>query len=52
MVRDVSAHGAPGGALRLSFEFDPQGASVSELRAALQNGGRTVSEVWMYRWLA
>lgn len=52
VIRDVSVHGAPGGALRLSFEFDPQGAAVSELRAALQNGGRNVSEVWMYRWLA
>lgn len=37
---------------RVSFELDPQGASLSELRAELQltNGHR--AETWIYRWTA
>jgi glucans biosynthesis protein len=35
---------------RLSFEFDPAGASVSELRAVLVQGDRRVSEEWVHRW--
>jgi glucans biosynthesis protein len=52
VIREINAHQAPGGGLRLTFEFDPGEARVSELRAALQRQGRTISEVWMYRWLA
>jgi glucans biosynthesis protein len=36
---------------RLSFEFEPAGAPVSELRAALVQGDRQVSEQWAHRWL-
>lgn len=38
--------------VRLSFELDPGGASVSELRAVLFQGARPVSEVWISRWFA
>ncbi|MFN3523218.1 MAG: glucan biosynthesis protein [Phenylobacterium sp.] len=40
------------GGQRLSFEFDPAGAPVSELRAQLRRSGTPCSEVWLYRWLA
>jgi glucans biosynthesis protein len=36
--------------LRASFEFDPQGASLSEFRAAVVRDGKPVSETWLYRW--
>jgi glucans biosynthesis protein len=39
------------GGARLSFEFEPAGAPVSELRAALVQGDRRVSEEWVHRWL-
>lgn len=38
--------------VRLSFELDPGGATVSELRAVLSQGARPVSEVWINRWYA
>ena len=38
--------------VRLSFELDAQGATASELRAALTRVGRPVSETWLYRWSA
>lgn len=40
------------GGQRLSFEFDPAGAAVAELRAQLKRSGNPCSEVWLYRWLA
>jgi glucans biosynthesis protein len=40
------------GGVRLSFELDPSGAPVSELRAALFEGDRPMSEVWVHRWLS
>jgi glucans biosynthesis protein len=39
------------GGARLSFEFEPAGAPVSELRAALVQGDRRMSEEWVHRWL-
>ncbi|MCY4153215.1 MAG: glucan biosynthesis protein G [Aestuariivita sp.] len=38
------------GGVRLSFRFDPQQASVAELRAQLRKDGVMASEVWLYRW--
>ena len=40
------------GGARLSFEFDPGDATVSELSAALVQGGTRVSEEWVHRWLS
>jgi glucans biosynthesis protein len=37
---------------RVSFEFEPGAATLSELRAALFAGAQPISEVWMHRWLA
>jgi glucans biosynthesis protein len=47
---NLQAHAHVGGA-RLSFELDPSGASAGDLSAALMQGGRLVSEVWVHRWL-
>ncbi len=35
---------------RLSFELEPAGDAISELRLVLDAGGRAVSETWLYRW--
>jgi glucans biosynthesis protein len=40
------------GGLRLAFTFDPSDARQVELRAQLLVAGRTVTEVWLYRWTA
>lgn len=37
-------------AVRLSFEFDPQGARISELQARLLSNGVPVSERWIRPW--
>jgi glucans biosynthesis protein len=37
---------------RVSFEFEPGAATVSELRAALFGDAQPISEVWTHRWLA
>ncbi len=36
--------------LRATFEFDPRGANLSELRAVVSKDGKPVSETWLYRW--
>ncbi len=38
------------GGLRLSFDFDPQLATLSELRVVLTKIGAPVSETWLHRW--
>jgi len=38
------------GGRRLTFELNPEGANVAELRALLLRGGSPVSETWLYRW--
>lgn len=38
------------GGRRLTFELNPEGANVAELRALLMRGGSPVSETWLYRW--
>jgi periplasmic glucans biosynthesis protein len=39
------------GGLRVSFTFDPKGASSSELRLALHKKEQVISETWLYRWV-
>lgn len=36
--------------VRASFEFDPQGAALAELRLQFTRDGEPVSETWLYRW--
>jgi glucans biosynthesis protein len=36
--------------LRASFELDPGGESVCELRLVLLENGKPASETWLYRW--
>ncbi len=38
------------GGVRASFEMEPGGADLSELRASLTLDGAPASEVWVYRW--
>ncbi|MEM9780517.1 MAG: glucan biosynthesis protein [Pseudomonadota bacterium] len=38
------------GGVRLDFGFEPPEGRAQEMRAQLLVDGRTVSEVWMYRW--
>jgi periplasmic glucans biosynthesis protein len=37
--------------LRVSFSYDPKGATSSEFRMALYLKDKAVSETWLYRWL-
>ena len=37
---------------RVSFELDPAGAALSELRLVLTDGTKQLSETWLYRWTA
>jgi glucans biosynthesis protein len=49
----ASPHGLvvePTGAYRASFELNPEGADVVELRLVLVSGGKPWSETWLYRW--
>lgn len=36
--------------VRVSFEMNPEGAELVELRLVLKNDGKIVSETWLYRW--
>ncbi len=38
--------------VRVSIDFDPDGADMLDLRCSLSLGQRTISEVWIYRWSA
>jgi glucans biosynthesis protein len=50
-LANVNSHPNPEtGGTRLSFELDPKGAEVVELRAQLVRDGAPVSETWLYRW--
>ncbi len=40
----------PNDTWRASFELDPQGAPVVELRGRLVDDGGPLSETWLYRW--
>lgn len=35
---------------RVIITFDPEGASMSEIRARPVYQGRTIGEIWLYRW--
>lgn len=35
---------------RTLFEIDPGSETASELRLVLENGGKPISETWLYRW--
>ncbi len=50
-VENVAVHPNPeiDGA-RVSFELDPGGTELSELRLALRVGDQQISESWLYRW--
>jgi glucans biosynthesis protein len=40
------------GGFRVTFDLDPKGAALSELRVQLTDGAKPVSETWLYRWVA
>jgi len=52
IVNPVLRRHPSGDAYRLSFELQPEGASMAELRAVLVRGGRPLTETWLYRWSA
>ncbi|WP_245423857.1 glucan biosynthesis protein [Methylovirgula sp. 4M-Z18] len=35
---------------RVSFDLDPGSETLAELRLVLENGGKPMSETWLYRW--
>ncbi|WP_291005852.1 glucan biosynthesis protein G [Hyphomicrobium sp.] len=50
-VSDISVHENPeANGVRVSFELDPGGTELSELRLALRLGDQQISETWLYRW--
>ena len=49
-VRDVHIETTDSGGRRVSFDLDPKGAPLVELRAALVDGGVQQSETWLFRW--
>ena len=36
--------------VRASFELDPGGEALCELRLVLMESGKAASETWLYRW--
>jgi glucans biosynthesis protein len=36
--------------VRVAFDLDPGTENASELRLALEGGGKIISETWLYRW--
>jgi glucans biosynthesis protein len=38
--------------VRASFELDPGGANLVELRLRLLRANRPITETWLYRWTA
>lgn len=36
--------------VRVSFELNPEGSELVELRLALRSGDQNISESWLYRW--
>lgn len=50
-VSDITVHENPeSNGVRVSFELDPGGTELSELRLALKLGDQQISETWLYRW--
>ncbi|WP_152527902.1 glucan biosynthesis protein [Lutibaculum baratangense] len=52
MARPVISRNPHTSGIRVSMDFDPQGAQMIDLRCSLARGGKTISEVWIYRWAA
>ncbi|MFA5897947.1 MAG: glucan biosynthesis protein G [Hyphomicrobium sp.] len=50
-VSDIAVHENPeSSGVRVSFELDPGGTELCELRLALRLGDQQISETWLYRW--
>ena len=50
-IDNVSVHTNPEiDGVRVSFELDPAGTELCELRLALRLGDQQISETWLYRW--
>ncbi len=50
-VANVSVHSNPEiDGVRVSFELDPAGTDLCELRLALRLADQQISETWLYRW--
>jgi len=50
-VSDIAVHENPeSNGVRVSFELDPGGTDLCELRLALKLGDQQISETWLYRW--
>jgi len=50
-VSNVAVHANPEiDGVRVSFELDPAGTELCELRLALRLADRQISESWLYRW--
>jgi periplasmic glucans biosynthesis protein len=45
LVSNAAMHG-----LRATFELDPNGADLSELRLRVMRGDHPITETWLYRW--
>jgi glucans biosynthesis protein len=50
VLHKVVQHNAAIRGLRASFELDPKGAELVEIRAVLRRKGHAISETWLYRW--
>ena len=40
------------GGVRLAFKFEPGDVASAELRVQLVKDGKSLTEVWLYRWTA
>ncbi len=50
-ISNVAVHANPEiDGVRVSFELDPGGTEICELRLALRVGDQQISETWLYRW--
>ena len=50
-INNVAVHANPEiKGVRVSFELDPAGTELSELRLALRLADQQISETWLYRW--
>lgn len=50
-ISNVAVHANPEiNGVRVSFELNPGGTDLSELRLVLKRGDQPISETWLYRW--
>ena len=47
LLSNAALHG-----LRASFEMDPNGAELVEMRLRIMRGNKPITETWLYRWTA